>query len=241
MSAQHLSHHLASQVRVEALLFAAQAVHMRCMPPNVPSESGSSTSVNFSVEAASLHITQQVSVDADGNRVINVHLSETSSSVRPPATTASPTPTSTSEGHQPRSPTISTCSPPGSRYVLNSDEPELPEKVAALAHKLFPGSGLSPLQRIRRAWTLGLAAGRFLDGRQATQAKAQPISLRNNVYIILRAPGCETPCWTRRFSTFQKIAGQPLDPATCCHGFPSQAEAAAFAIGAGFPGLPQEA
>ena len=59
--------------------------------------------------------------------------------------------------------------------------------------------------------------------------------------MALLAPGLRSPRWTRTYSRYLQLSGGRLCEATQGHSFASQAEAEAYCLGAGLPGLPSEA
>ena len=67
------------------------------------------------------------------------------------------------------------------------------------------------------------------------------ISVRNRVYVVLRAGGDTRPRFFRTFSEFKGHTGR-LSSGTVCHGFPTEGEARTYVRAAGldFPAQPQQ-
>ena len=58
------------------------------------------------------------------------------------------------------------------------------------------------------------------------------IDLANQCYIVLRAPGHQVPLLALRAGDYRHVVGD-FTSDTISHGFPSQAEARAYCLGAG--------
>ena len=86
--------------------------------------------------------------------------------------------------------------------------------------------------RVQRAWTAGLWAGAVLQGRARTVARTPPLDLRNRLYIVLRAPGLESPHIYNNFSVYRR-AVQDHTTDSVSHGFASLAEVRIYCAGAG--------
>ena len=124
-------------------------------------------------------------------------------------------------------------------------EPQLPADVVALCGRLHPAGGLSPLERVARAYRLGAgdqpAYRAAQEGGVGYQAPADAIAgLYNTVYVVLQDKHGEGPYYTERKSTFKAGCLGPtgLDRRTVCRAFATRAEATAYCKGVGLPGLP---
>ena len=86
--------------------------------------------------------------------------------------------------------------------------------------------------RVQRAWTAGLWAGAVLQGRARTVARTPPLDLRNRLYIVLRAPGLESPRIYNNFSVYRRAVRDHTTDSVS-HGFASLAEVRIYCAGAG--------
>ena len=98
---------------------------------------------------------------------------------------------------------------------------------------------VSPEGRIRRAFDAGQLAGLVLQGQRATVPPTPRLALRNTCYVVLRA-GSWPPFWARRWGVVREVVGTGDLGDSVLHGWPSHAEAEAYALGSGLPGLPVE-
>ena len=123
------------------------------------------------------------------------------------------------------------------------EEPALPAHVLALGARLHTLKGLSPDQRIARAWNLGIADRRACDlldsgGHGFTAATPEP-RLDPAIFVCLRG-GQGAPFLTTRTGECQRrvrdhtLPGKPFLPGAVFRGLPSRAEAEAYSAGAGF-------
>ena len=74
----------------------------------------------------------------------------------------------------------------------------------------------------------------MLQGRIRAPRPSPPIDLPNTVYVVLRAPGFETPLVCTRGADYRQVVGN-FDRDTLSHGFPSVAEAKIYCAGAEVP------
>ena len=127
---------------------------------------------------------------------------------------------------------------PGSRTDLATEIPPVPDFVLRSCANLS-GGRLTSRQRAERAWTIGWWARFCLEGRITRPRPSTSIDLSNQCYIILRAPGFQVPLLVLRAGDYRHVVGD-FTAETVSHGFPSQAEARAYCLGAGveFPSRP---
>ena len=216
------------------------------MKPTASSNSPPSARPSAQVTSISLdglRITRQEAINSSGERSVNLHIEQVSSSPTPLTSprsvsapgSAEPLPSSDSSTFEDVcwSPTSG---PRGEHFydIITPTEP--PKEVLAHAIYLKPGGGLSADQRVARAYHLGRAAARFLRGESGKPSN--PLNMRNCCYVVLRGPGIESPRFTRDYKTYRLQVGEPFDPTSSSHGFPSKVEAHAFSVGAGLHNLP---
>ena len=109
--------------------------------------------------------------------------------------------------------------------------PPLPARVLQAKARLRGGQ-YSEEYRLRRAWEAGFWAGQVLQGNLSVPRASLPIDLRPTVYIILKAPGLQSPTRVSSASDLYRITGKFNDH-TLCHSFPSLTEAEAYCEAAG--------
>ena len=121
---------------------------------------------------------------------------------------------------------------------LATEIPAVPDFVLRSCANLS-GGRLTTRQRAERAWTCGWWARFCLEGRINRPRPSTSIDLSNQCYIILRAPGFQVPLLVLRAGDYRHVVGD-FTAETVSHGFPSQAEARAYCLGAGveFPSRP---
>ena len=121
---------------------------------------------------------------------------------------------------------------------LATEVPPVPDFVLRSCSQLSGGKFTSR-QRAERAWTCGWWARFCLEGRLARPRPSTAIDLANQCYIVLRAPGFQVPLLALRAGDYRHVVGD-FTSDTISHGFPSQAEARAYCLGAGveFPSRP---
>ena len=117
----------------------------------------------------------------------------------------------------------------------------LPARVSRWASRLGPLSGLTGLERIQRAYTAGQAAESVLSGASPSLPATPKLVVHNSpvCYVILRfgIDNLQEPCWVATYKLYSELLGKPFPPHSISHSFHSQAEGAAYCIGAGFEGL----
>ena len=94
-------------------------------------------------------------------------------------------------------------------------------------------SRISPEDRIKRAWLAGCWAGATLEGRVQSPNKTPTIDLQNRVYVVIRAPGIDSPRLFDSSAAFFAAIGELARSNSICHGFPSRVEARVYLAGAG--------
>ena len=104
---------------------------------------------------------------------------------------------------------------------------------AAGTHLRAGASGLSPLQRIQRAWLAGQWARAVLDQRVATPNASENIELSNRFWVVLRCDNCRCPRIFTSSGAFWAAIGQLEGSDTVTHAFPSETEARAYLDSAG--------
>ena len=97
---------------------------------------------------------------------------------------------------------------------------------------VLTGGKFSSRDRAARAWESGWWARFVLEGRVAKPRPSTPIDVPNQFYIILRAEGHSCPILCNKAADYRYIVGDFTNP-TLSHGFPSQAEAKIYCLGAG--------
>ena len=120
-----------------------------------------------------------------------------------------------------------------------------PEAFIGL-ERLVPLGGLSPRARICRAFRLGADDGEQVGvaegGGRPRQVSEQLPGQRTSAYVVLRPPGGGAPQYTRtpdRYFGVVRPRGVWL-PDSVSRAFGTQAEARAYALGAGLAELPEE-
>ena len=125
--------------------------------------------------------------------------------------------------------TLRTLSPASS-----AREPPAPPPVSSEA--LFFVRSLSKADReprATRAWEAGYYAGLVLQGHRRAVPATPPITVRSNVYVLLRSPSGAPPAAFRSFRAFSAATGRIAGPTFVCHGFPTEGEARCYCLGAG--------
>jgi len=123
------------------------------------------------------------------------------------------------------------------------DRARPPQHILALGSRLQALRGLTPDQRIARAWNLGIADREACDllasgGRGFTAATPEPW-LKPVLFVCLRG-GLGAPFQTTSSGECQRrvrdhsLPGKPFLPGAVWRGLPSKAEAEAYLAGAGF-------
>lgn len=109
--------------------------------------------------------------------------------------------------------------------------PLIPAVVLDLASSLRRSDST---ERAERAWIIGYWARFVLAGRISRPRPSTPCGLSNTIYVVLRAPGFETPLVCTRGSDYRHVVGD-FSRDTLSHGFASVAEAKIYCAGAGVP------
>lgn len=111
--------------------------------------------------------------------------------------------------------------------------PICPPAVLSLANKLSAASILTPEERVRRAWAIGLAARRQIEEGTVSEEPVVDIDLPNNHFAIVRSQVFgEGPRIIRSAADFKKILGTRCSPPPVGHGFPSGTEARIYVAAA---------
>lgn len=113
-----------------------------------------------------------------------------------------------------------------------------PTTLRRLSRSLCSVGSLAPEGRILRAFEAGRAAKLVLEGQHDRVPPTPHLALKNAYYVVLRCPS-HGPFWARRWATAQRQVGPALGESVL-HGWPTQAEAEAYCLGAGLAGLPIE-
>ena len=115
--------------------------------------------------------------------------------------------------------------------VLATEIPAVPD-FAVRSCSLLSGGSLSHREHASRAWESGWWARFCLEGKVAKPRPSKPIDLQNQVYIVLKADGYDCPLLFTKASDYRAVV-KDFQGATISHGFPSQAEAKIYCLGAG--------
>ncbi len=123
--------------------------------------------------------------------------------------------------------------PSGGYNSLAIEIPDCPDFCLRIAASLR-GSNTENRSRGIRAWEIGYWARFVLQGRIARPRPSVPApsNLSNTIYVVLRAPGWNTPLVCNRGCDYRHILGS-FNEETLSHGFPSLAEAKIYCHGAG--------
>ena len=114
---------------------------------------------------------------------------------------------------------------------LAEEIPKVPDFVVRSC-SLLSGSSLSFGERAARAWECGWWARFVLEGKLTKVRPSKPINLANTIYVVLKAEGYSCPLLATKASDYRAIV-KDFKQSTLSHGFPSQAEAKAYCLGAG--------
>lgn len=122
----------------------------------------------------------------------------------------------------------------GSNGDYNSLAREIPvvSDEALRLCALLSSTPVPARERASRAWEIGFWARFCLEERVRTPRPSPPLDIKNSVYVVLRAPGFDCPLWVQRAADYRVIVGD-FTADTLSHGFPSQAEAKVYCLGAG--------
>ncbi len=119
----------------------------------------------------------------------------------------------------------------GGYSLCAAENPPVPDFVVRSC-SVLRGGKLSFEARATRAWEAGWWARFTLQCRVRKPRPTKPIDLANSVYIILRAEGHQCPLLATKASDYRYLV-KDFTEGTVSHGFPSQAEAKAYCLGAG--------
>ena len=115
-----------------------------------------------------------------------------------------------------------------------SQEPDAPPPVSSEALFFVRSLGKADREpRATRAWEAGYYAGLVLQGKRGAVPATPPITVRSNVYILLRSPSGAPPAAFRSFRAFSAATGRIAGATFVCHGFPTEGEARCYCLGAG--------
>ena len=89
-------------------------------------------------------------------------------------------------------------------------------------------------RRIERAWLAGRWAGAVVAGRASSPNRTEQLAVRSRVYIILRAPGLESPKVVHSSADYFRVVGRLHDSSSLSHSFPCETEARIYCEAAGF-------
>lgn len=139
-------------------------------------------------------------------------------------------------------PTASTAEADSLPWWRRSVAAECPILVAAFGSRLQDLPGHTVRDRQSLAYQRGRQAAAIRRGEQGYFTGPR-VPLKNRCYVVLRGPATEDPFFTWNLSAHQAAVVSPrgggISRISISHGFPSQAEALAFCLGAGLRGLPE--
>lgn len=128
---------------------------------------------------------------------------------------------------------------PTTVWWLGTPAPLSQTLVDNLSRRLQPTETLTAGDRITVAFGRGRQGAAILRGER-DWFSGDRCTLRNRCYVVLRGGEGDPPFFTWDLATHQRAVrtgpGGTFSPNAVCHGFPSLAEAVAFA---GLPGLPR--
>ena len=119
----------------------------------------------------------------------------------------------------------------GNYNLLAAEIPEVPDFAARLCVNLRSGS-LSSRDRAKRAWECGWWARFCLEERISKPRPSVPVDLANSIYVVLKAERIEAPVVVYKSADYRALV-QDFKGPSLSHGFPSQAEAKVYCLGAG--------
>lgn len=140
----------------------------------------------------------------------------------------------------------STAAPPAAiptaAWWLEAPLPLSETLVASLSRRLQASGELSPQDRIRLAYQRGQQGAAIRRGDR-DWFEGNRCTLRNRCYVVLLGGNGDHPFFTWDLHTHQRAVrtgpGGTFGSCAISHGFASLAEAVAFSLGAGLPGLPR--
>ena len=98
------------------------------------------------------------------------------------------------------------------------------------------GSDEAVRGRIRRAWVAGQWARAVLDRRVLSPNRSEPLDLRSRFYAVVRCRGLDCPVVFRSSGGYWRAVGSFSGSGedSISHSFPSECEARAYLVSAGF-------
>ena len=108
-----------------------------------------------------------------------------------------------------------------------------PASVLSLASRLSSTQKYSGTDRIKRAYLAGQWAKARIQERVQSPNRTPTIELANRTYVVLRSSRSSSPQIFSTSKSFFEEVGDLSNPVNVCHGFPSEAEARAYILGAG--------
>ena len=111
--------------------------------------------------------------------------------------------------------------------------PPCPASLRALSAKLSAASLLSPDERVKRAWSLGIAARRVIEGTVGVEEPVVDIDLPNKYFVVAKCSSFEGAKIVRSAADFKRLLGGKPSPSSVGHGFPSETEARVYLAASG--------
>lgn len=131
---------------------------------------------------------------------------------------------------------------PTTAWWLETPAPLSESLVASLSRRLQGTETLSARERISLAFQRGQQGASIRRGDR-DWFSGDRCTLRNRCYVVLRGGEEDLPFFTWDLATHQRAVrtgpGGTFSHRAISHGFASLAEAVAFSLGAGLPGLPR--
>ncbi len=125
-------------------------------------------------------------------------------------------------------------------WFLNEPQPLTAERFSELAGSVVSAGGLSAVDRISLAYNRGQQA-RLIRVGSLRYFEGARCNLTNRCYVVLAGDLVNQPFYTWNLTLHQRSVrtgpGGVFSRAAISHGFNSEAEATAFCLGAGLPGL----
>ena len=189
------------------------------------SSNGDDEEVNLALEFEGLSISVRGSSSAAVDFVRRISSSS-------PAPSVISVPPASSFSHVSSVPSASPVSASETRASIEASFPDCPVSCLRLASRLqWESSQYSREDRIRRAWKAGNWAGATIRGRVQSPNRTPTIDLGNRSYVVLRAPGIDSPQIFSTSAQFHRAVGDLAGTDTVCHGFPTKTEAEVYIAG----------